>query len=170
VPAPLPAHLLTTTAAAVKDDPALRAVVALAGVDALLPSQIRHLRLDQVDLPGRRLNPGWLDRPLDEFTADAVRSYLGFRNRRWPVTSSPYLLVTRKTAHTGQPVSVFWLNRLFRGLPVTAAQLRDDRIIEEAVAGRADPLHLAAVFGFGPRTGLRYAQAADPAPDHRIGT
>ncbi len=52
------------------------------------------------------------------------------------------------------------MNRLFRGLPVTAAQLRDDRIIEEAISGRADPLHLAAVFGFGPRSGLRYAQAA----------
>ena len=52
------------------------------------------------------------------------------------------------------------MTRLFRGLPVTAAQLRDDRIVEEALAGRADPLHLAAVFGFGPRTGLRYAQAA----------
>jgi hypothetical protein len=52
------------------------------------------------------------------------------------------------------------MNRLFRGLPVTAEQLRDDRIVEEALAGRADPLHLAAVFGFGPRTGLRYAQAA----------
>ena len=52
------------------------------------------------------------------------------------------------------------MSRLFRGLPVTADQLRDDRIVEEALAGRADPLHLAAVFGFGPRTGLRYAQAA----------
>jgi hypothetical protein len=48
---------------------------------------------------------------------------------------------------------------------VTGEQLRDDRIIEEALTGRADPLHLAAVFGFGPRTGLRYAQAAhDPGP------
>jgi hypothetical protein len=164
VPAPLPAHLVTATATAAKNDPALHVVVALAGVHALLPGQIRHLRLDQVDLPGQRLDPGGLDRPLDEFTAGAVGGYLGFRNRRWPATTSPYLLVTRKTAHTGQPVSVFWMNRLFRGLPVTAEQLRDDRIIEEALASRADPLHLAAVFGFGPRTGLRYAQAASPDP------
>jgi hypothetical protein len=160
VPAPLPAHLVTATAAAAKDDPALRVVVTLAGVHALLTGQIRHLRLDQVDLPDHRLDPGGLDRPLDEFTATAICCYLGFRNRRWPATASPYLLVTRKTAHTGQPVSVFWMNRLFRGLPVTAGRLRDDRIIEEALAGRADPLHLAAVFGFGPRTGLRYATAA----------
>ena len=57
------------------------------------------------------------------------------------------------------------MNRLFRDLPVTIEQLRDDRIVEEALAGRADPLHLAAVFGFGPRTGLRYAQAADTAAE-----
>jgi hypothetical protein len=49
---------------------------------------------------------------------------------------------------------------------VTAGQLRDDRIIDEALSGRANPLHLAAVFGFGPRTELRYAQAArDTATD-----
>jgi hypothetical protein len=160
VPAPLPAHLLTATAEAAGHDPALRAVVALTGVHALLPGQIRHLRTDQIDLPGRRLDPGGLDRPLDEFTAGAIRGYLDFRGTRWPATTSPHLLVTRKTAHTGEPVSRFWVNQLFRNLPVTTGQLRDDRIVEEALAGRADPLHLAAVFGFGPRTGLRYAQAA----------
>ena len=170
VPAPLPARLVTAAAAAARNDPALRVAVALAGVHALLPGQIRHLRLDQVDLPGRRLDPGGLDRPLDEVTATAITSYLGFRNQRWPSTANPYLLITRKTAHTGEPASRFWMSRLFRRLPVTAAQLRDDRIVEEALAGRADPLHLAAVFGFGPRTGLRYAQAArhtaEPADAH----
>ena len=160
VPAPLPSHLLTAVAAVAKDNPALRVAVALAGVHALLPGQIRHLRLDQADLPGRRLDPGGLDRPLDEFTANAISGYLAFRNQRWPATANPYLLVTRKTAHTGQPVSEFWMTGLFRSLPVTAEQLRDDRIVEEALSGRADPLHLAAVFGFAPRTGLRYAAAA----------
>ncbi len=160
VPAPLPPHLLTAAATAAKDNPALQVVIALASVHALLPGQIRHLRLDQIDLADRRLDPGKLDRPLDEFTATAIRGYLVFRNRRWPATTSPYLLVTRKTAHTGQPASEFWMTKLFAGLPVTAEQLRDDRIVEEALTGRADPLHLAAVFGFGPRTGLRYAAAA----------
>lgn len=46
--------------------------VALAGVHPLLPGQIRHLRLDQADLPGRRLDPGGLDQPLDEFTTGAI--------------------------------------------------------------------------------------------------
>ncbi len=165
VPAPLPGHVITSAAAAAKDDPALHVAVALASVHALLPGQIRQLRLDQVDLASRRLDPGGLHRPLDEFTATAISRYLTFRNQRWPATTSPYLLVTRKTAHTGEPVSQFWMDRLFRRLPVTARQLRDDRIVEEALAGRADPLHLAAVFGFDPRTGLRYAQAARQTPE-----
>src|SRR5262249_46511418 len=165
VPAPLPPHLLAAAAAAAKDNPALRVVMALAGVHAPLPGQIRHPRLDQAGLVGPPLDPGRPrparpTRPLKESPPAALRASPASRNTRCPATASPYLLVTRKTAHTGQPVSEFWLTRLFAGLPVTAEQLRDDRIVEEALAGRADPLHLAAVFGFGPRTGLRYAQAA----------
>jgi hypothetical protein len=102
VPTPPSSHLLAATSAAAKENPALRVVIALAGVHALLPSQIRHLRLDQVNLPGRRIEPGGPDRPLDEFTASAVHSYLAFRDQRWPTTTSPYLLVNRKTAHTGR--------------------------------------------------------------------
>lgn len=163
VPAPLPAQVIAAAACAARGNPALQVVVALAGVHALLPGQIRHLRLDQAGLAGRRLDPGGLDRPLDDFTATAISCYLTFRRQRWPLTASPYLLVTRKTAHTGEPASRYWMTQLFRGLPVTASQLRDDRIVEEAVSGQADPLHLAAVFGFGPRTGLRYAHAASRA-------
>jgi hypothetical protein len=40
---------------------------------------------------------------------------------------------------------------------------RDDLIIEEALAGKVDPLHPAAVLGFGLRTRLRYATAAQDA-------
>jgi hypothetical protein len=39
------------------------------------------------------------------------------------------------------------------------------RIVEEALSGRANPLNLAAVFGFGLRTGLRYAQSARDITD-----
>lgn len=121
------------------------------GVHTLLPGQIRHLRIDQIDLPGRPLDPEALDRPFDEFTADAIRGYLDFRGARWPATASPYLQVTRKTAHTSEPVSRFWMNRLFRDLPVTTEQLRDDRIVEEALVGRADPLHLPPSSASAPQ-------------------
>jgi hypothetical protein len=126
-------------------------------------------QLSPLQKPGNgETRPGGLDHPLDEFTATAIRSYLAFRNHRWPATTSTYLRVTRKTAHTGEPISRFWMNRLFCGLPVTAAQLRDDRIIEEALSGRADPLHLAAAFGFGPRTGPSSVPLAGKTADQAI--
>ena len=115
--------------------------------------------LDQIGLADRRLDPGGLNRPLDEFTAAAVRDYLAFRLQQWPRTTNPHLLVNNHSAHTTETVSESWMGKLFRGLPLTAARLREDRILEEARCGRADPLHLAAVFGFTPRTGLRYTQA-----------
>ena len=163
VPAPLPGAPVTAPPSRA-DDPALRSW-------SRWPRARAPARPDPQPAPGpgrpgrpptrsRRAN-----RPLDEFTAAAISGYLTFRSQRWPATTSPYLLVTRKTAHTGETVSQFWMDRLFRGLPVTASQLRDDRIVEEALDGRADPLHLAGVFGFDPRTGLRYAQAARQTPE-----
>jgi hypothetical protein len=39
-------------------------------------------------------------------------------------------------------------------------RLRMNRQLEGAIAHRADPLHLAAVFGLDPKTALRYANSA----------
>lgn len=160
IPIPARAADLAAVSLASRDSPALRLVVALTAVHALPPGAVRRLRLDQVDLADRRLDPGGLNRPLDEFTATAVRDYLAFRHQQWPRTTNPHLLVNRHSAHTTDPGSESWMDKMFRGLPVTAGKLREDRILEEARCGRADPLHLAAVFGFTPRTGLRYAEAA----------
>jgi hypothetical protein len=53
--------------------------------------------------------------------------------------------VTRRTAHEHEPVSACWLITLVRDRPITIAQLREDRLIEEAVADGADPLHIASM-------------------------
>jgi hypothetical protein len=160
IPIPARAPDLAAVSGAIRANPALRVVVALTGMHALQPGAVRRLRLNQVDLPDRRLDPGGLSRPLDEFTAAAVTDYLTFRRQRWPRTTNPHLLVNNHSAHTTGTVSESWTSKLFRGLPLTAAKLREDRILEEARCGRADPLHLAVVFGFTPRTGLRYTEAA----------
>jgi hypothetical protein len=47
-----------------------------------------------------------------------------------------------------------------RGLPGTLERLRIDRQLEEAVAAGADPLHLAALFGFTEGTAIRWAANA----------
>jgi hypothetical protein len=45
-------------------------------------------------------------------------------------------------------------------LPVTMQQLRQDRLLEVAAHCDGDPMHLAAMFGIGPQSSLRYARAA----------
>ncbi|MFD3518464.1 hypothetical protein [Streptomyces sp. NPDC058657] len=54
---------------------------------------------------------------------------------------------------------------VLRGLPVTAQQLREDRILEEAAAVTgARPQHLCAVFNMTPETGLRSIRFFPPDP------
>ena len=136
-------------------------MLALVGVHALGPRQVRLLTLEQLDLPNTRLDIGGATRTMDPFTADAIGQYLAYRHTRWPRTGNPHLLVTRRTAHDQAAVSEFWLSSLLRHLPVNLRQLREDRILDEAQATDADPLHLSAMFGLGAQAGLRYTQAVD---------
>jgi integrase len=124
VPTPVDATALASVAAAARNNRALRVVIALGGVHALHPGEIRALLLADIDLPNRRLHRGDGDRPLDEFTAAAVAEYLAERRSRWPNTGNPHLLITRRTAHDHEPVSAYWLTTLVRDLPITLAQLR----------------------------------------------
>ena len=61
---------------------------------------------------------------------------------------------------TTRPVSENWLGGLLRGLGATLEQLRVDRQLDEALTAGLDPLHLAAVFGIGDETAIKYAAAA----------
>ncbi|MCQ6246136.1 hypothetical protein [Streptomyces malaysiensis] len=134
-------------------------VVALSGIHALSAHQIRTMLLEQVNLAGRHLDPECLNRPLDEYTAAAITNYLDYRHRRWPNSTNPHLLISRNTATTTAAVGTFWMDKLVKPLPVGLDRLRQDRILEEALASGADPLHLAHVFSLGAKTSLRYALA-----------
>lgn len=161
-PTPLDPRALHVLGEAAQDDPSLRIVLALIGVRALHPHQARHLRLDQIDLPNRRLNVTGTHASLDPFTTESIAAYLAYRHDRWPHTANPHLLLTRRTAHERGPVSEYWLAGRLRGLPVTLRQLREDRILEEAHATGGDPLHLATMFGLTAKPALRYAQTVQP--------
>ncbi|MGW7312580.1 hypothetical protein [Streptomyces sp. NPDC054865] len=59
------------------------------------------------------------------------------------------------------------MDRLVKDLPVGVDRLQKDRILEEALARGADPLHLARVFSLGAKTSLRYTTAvAVSAAEH----
>ncbi|MGW0606902.1 hypothetical protein [Streptomyces sp. NPDC002644] len=108
-----------------------------------------------------------LNRPLDDYTAEAIGEYLAYRHRRWPNSTNPHLLVSRNTATTTTAVGTFWMDRLVKDLPVGVDRLRQDRILEEALASGADPLHLAHVFSLGAETSLRHTTpAAVSAVEH----
>jgi len=147
--------------------PADPLIIALAAVHAARRAAIRELQLDDVDRGNRRLTIGGRTRPLDELTHQLMINWLDYRRSRWPNTANPHLLVNQMTAMETGPVSGVWLRSAFRGQDATLERLRVDRQLEEALTHRADPLHLAVVFGLDEKTAIRYATAARallPAP------
>jgi hypothetical protein len=161
-PESLSADVLRRLGEAAQHDPALRVLLGLIGVQALSPKQVRCLRVDHLDLSNRRFRLDETERTLDRYTAATIESYLVYRHNRWPHTTNPHLLVTRRTAHEQNPVSEYWLASRLRDLPATLRGLREDRILEEARASGGDPLHLAVMFGLTAKPALRYANTVLP--------
>lgn len=147
--------------------PQAKLYLALATVHAARNSQIRAIRLDDVDLGNRRLTIAGRTRPLDDLTHRLLVHWLDHRRRRWPHTTNPHLLISRHSAVRLGPVSKTWILDL-RCTSVNLERLRIDRQLEEAVAVGGDPLHLASVFGIGADTAIRYATNAQQLlePDH----
>jgi integrase len=158
MPTPLrPEQLRRAVAVAVT--PAGRVVLALAAIHAGRPNAIAALKLDDVDVPNRRLRLGGITRILDDTTRHVIEAYLAERSERWPHTANPHLLITQRTAHDKRAVSPYWMRARLRGLGATLNQIRIDRQLEEALAVGPDPLHLAVVFGISESTAVRYAAA-----------
>ncbi len=164
VPMPLSPETIQRLTAAAETNPALKLLIALVGIHALYPHQARALPLTAIDFTRGRLTLGDIDHPLDAFTQQAAVDYIHLRHQRWPHTRNPHVFISSQTAHTRAPVTTGWMQPLLRGLPVTAQQLREDRILEEAAVTGADPQHLCAVFNITPETGLRYTRFFHPDP------
>jgi hypothetical protein len=152
---PLTGRQLADAAAAAATQQA-RLCLILAAVHAARPGAIRALQLDDADLDSQRLRLAGADRPMGELTCKVVREWLEYRQRRWPHTANPHLLLSRESALHHGPVSTAYLTSL-RGLPATLERLRIDCQLAEAMATGFDPLHLAEVFGISEQTAIRYA-------------
>jgi len=125
-------------------------------VHAARPGAIRALQLDDVDLASGRLRLAGADRPMGELTGKVLREWLEYRQRRWPHTAHPHLLLSKESTLRHGPVSTAYLISL-RGLPATLERLRIDCQLAEAMATGFDPLHLVEVFGISEHTAIRYA-------------
>jgi hypothetical protein len=134
---------------------------------ALPGTTIAGLTLDDIDLDRRTLTAAGHRRPLDQFTRDAVTSYLAYRTQRWPLTANRHLLLSQLSALQNEPVSSWWISERITRWNSTVTGLRQDRILEEAAAatGTRDPMHLASMFGLHPNTAQRYLDAASGRHD-----
>jgi integrase len=142
--------------------PAQRLAIALAAVHAARPGAIRELTLEDIDLPGRRISIAGHRQPLGELTRDALLAWLDYRRATWPDTASRHVLITRTSALGTGPVSASYLagylGRHQRG--ISLEHIRRDRILAEALAAGAGPLHLALVFNIDHANAMACAGAA----------
>ena len=141
------------------ETPAQRLAIALAAVHAARPKAIRELALDDIDLPNRRITIAGHRQPLGELTRNAVLAWLGYRRASWPNTANRHVLISRISALGTGPVSADYLDKhQLRG--ISLEHIRRDRILQEALATGADPLHLALVFNIDHTNAMACANAA----------
>ncbi|MGW2253530.1 tyrosine-type recombinase/integrase [Kitasatospora sp. NPDC001660] len=143
-------------------------IVTLAAVHALAMTQIRQLRLEDLDRARGQLRvrrPGRMDHVvyLDELTLNLATALITERFERWPDCTNPYLITSRQTAVNDLHPLVGWevIKNPFERVGISAGKLRQDRIYDEA-RETADPVRLMRVFGICSATATRYVAAAHP--------
>jgi hypothetical protein len=107
---------------------------------------IRDFTLDDLDLPNRRITIGRHRQRLGELTYRALRAWLGHRRATWPRTqpARPDLWEDRAGIRAVTRSYLTW-NLQRHGVSIEL--IRRDRVLHKALTARADPLHLALVFG-----------------------
>ena len=115
--------------------------------------------MDDIDLPSRRIIIAGHRQPFAELTRNALLAWLEYRRATWPDTASRHVLVSRISALGTRPVSPDYPGKhQLHG--ISLEDIRRDRILHEALATGADPLHLALVFNIDHTNAMAYANAA----------
>jgi hypothetical protein len=157
---PLPVQVTVLREALHADNPARAVIAALIGFHALRSGQLRTLVLTdardgRLHLPDRTI---LLAPPARERLA----AWLDHRAHRWPATANSHLLINTKTAvHRGQ-VSHMWINKT---LGLSAQAVREDRILDEALATGGDLRRLGDLFGLSVKAAERYARTVERGGD-----
>lgn len=140
-------------------DAATALAVGLVAFHALRSTQVREIKL--VDIVDGRLTIGEREIPLAGPVRARLTAWLDYRQRRWPATINPYLLVNRRTAPRLTPVS-----RPFpwREIRFNAQTLREDRILEEVRATGGDVRQICELFGMSVEGVMRYMPVLDTVP------
>jgi hypothetical protein len=121
--------------------------------------------MTDLDLPNARLTirrrTGRHFIYLDELTLACLDTWLRERQRRWPRTPNPHLLISQQTAADTTPVAPRYIDECFAPTETSPSMFRQDRILDEA-RHTADPVHLVRVFGITESTAIYYVHAAHP--------
>lgn len=148
---PLPIELDPVRDALTSDDPARAALAALFAFHALRNGEVRNLQM--TDIRDGRLHVNGNRMVLAEPARRRVNTWLAERARRWPNTTNPHLFVNGYTAVRTTTVSAVWL---IDKLGVSAQKIREDRILNEAIASQGDVRRLTDLFGISVGTAQRY--------------
>ncbi len=141
--------------------PAAALATALVVFHALTARQVRDLRLS--DAHDGRLSVGERSLPLAAPVRTRLGAWLDHRERTWPETINPYLLINRRTAPRTCPVGP---NYPWIELGVRPQALREDRILAEIHATGGDLRRICDLFGLSIAGATRYAWALEH-PDLR---
>lgn len=154
--------------------PVQRLVVVLVAVYAARAAALRQLTVDDVDLSRRRIRIGGAVQPMPDLVHQLLREWLAERQRLWPHTANRHVLISHASAPGTEPVSDYYLSWHLAMQDVPLERLRADRVLHEAVAVDADPLHLAQAFTLSAQTAIDYSEIARdllarPVEDHTPG-
>jgi len=141
--------------------PTQRLAIALAAEHAARTTTIRHLTLDDLDLPNRRITLDGHHQHLGELSYRALQAWLDHRRATWPRTPNPHVLVNTKTVLDTGPVSGPYVRFHLGRNGFSIDRIRADRILHEALTAGPDPLHLSLVFNISHTTATRYTTVAE---------
>jgi hypothetical protein len=158
---PLPIPLDAVRDAINSHDPARAALAALIAFHALRSGQLQRLLL--TDIRDGRLRVAGNRIVLADPVHVRVNAWLAARAHRWPHTINPHLFVTSRTAVRTTPVTGEWITDK---LGVKPQKIREDRILNEAIASNGDTRRLCDLFGISIPTAQRYVDVI-AKPDER---
>ena len=159
---PLPLNLDTVREAIHGAQPARAALAALVACHALRSGQLASLEL--TDVRDGRLHLDGRVIPLAGPVRERVAARLDERARRWPATVNPHLFINWYTAVRETPVSSPWISHT---LGTSPQAIREDHILDEALATGGDIRRLCDLFGLTVGGAERYTRPAETGPWRR---
>ncbi|MBU6311887.1 MAG: hypothetical protein KGN38_05070 [Actinomycetales bacterium] len=157
---PLPLDTAQVRDALNAADPVVAVCVALVAFHALTVQQVAGLQL--TDIVDHRLRLGERSIPLADPVRARVTAWLDHRQRTWPGSINPHLIVSRLSAPRLIAVSETFP---WKKISLSAQALREDRILAEIHASGGDVRRICDLFGISITAALRYdTTATQPSP------